>query len=109
MSAKSRSRLADYLVYIAVRITVCIVQALSFDAACGFARFLAWVAYHLDKRHRQVARENLERVQAATSQPRCSSPRRPLAISCCWSGAHDCTRLSARSRRWLSASPPPWH
>ncbi len=62
MSAKSRSRLADYLVYLAVRITVCIVQALSFDAACGFARLLAWVAYHLDKRHRQVARENLERA-----------------------------------------------
>jgi len=62
MSAKTRSRLADYLVYIVVRIAVCVVQALSFDAACGFARLLAWVVYHLDKRHRRVARENLERA-----------------------------------------------
>jgi Kdo2-lipid IVA lauroyltransferase/acyltransferase len=60
MSDKARSRVADFLVYLAVRITVCVVQALSFDAGCAFARLLAWLAYRLDKRHRLVAQENLE-------------------------------------------------
>ncbi len=60
MPEKPRSRLADYLVYLAARVTVCVVQALSFDAACVFARFLAWLAHRVDKRHRLVAQENLE-------------------------------------------------
>jgi KDO2-lipid IV(A) lauroyltransferase len=62
MSAKRRSPLKDYLVYLAVRIAVCVVQALSFEAACGFARWLAWLAYHVDRRHRLVARENIEKA-----------------------------------------------
>jgi KDO2-lipid IV(A) lauroyltransferase len=62
MSDKPRSRLADYAVYFTVRVTVCVIQALSFNAACAFARFLAWLAYHVDKRHRLVAKENLEKA-----------------------------------------------
>jgi len=60
MSDKPRSPFNDCLVYLAVRITVCVVQALSFDAACAFARWLAWMAYRIDKRHRLVAQENLK-------------------------------------------------
>src|SRR5438477_1082691 len=59
MSAKQRSAGSDYLVYLAVRIVICIVQALSFSLACRLADFTAWLIYHLDKRHRQVALENL--------------------------------------------------
>ncbi len=62
MSDKRRSCVIDCVVYLAVRITVCVVQALSFDAACGFARILAWLAYHVDRRHRRVAQDNLEKA-----------------------------------------------
>ena len=51
MSAKVRSRCGDFSVYVAVRIAVCVVQALSFDTACGLARWLGWLACHVDKRH----------------------------------------------------------
>src|SRR4051794_12075669 len=62
MSDKQRSRLGDFLVYLAVRLLVCVLQGLSFDAARGFARFLAWLAYRVDKRHRLVALENIEKA-----------------------------------------------
>src|SRR5262249_43184445 len=45
----------QFAVYVAVRIIVCILQALSSAAASGFARCLAWLAYHVDRRHREVA------------------------------------------------------
>lgn len=59
MSRKQRSLFADFLVYFAVRIFLCVLQCLSFRMACGFGRFLAWLAYHVDRRHRLVALENL--------------------------------------------------
>lgn len=62
MSAKKRSRLRDLLEYAVVRLLVCVVQALSFAAACRLAGFLAWLAYQVDKRHREVARDNLRQA-----------------------------------------------
>lgn len=62
MADKSKSAVVDYLIYCAGRVLVCVLQALSFQAACAFARFLAWVAYHVDKRHRLVAQENLAKA-----------------------------------------------
>ncbi len=62
MPEKPKSAVADYLIYLVVRLLVCILQALSFSAACGFARFLAWLVYHIDKRHRLVAQENLAKA-----------------------------------------------
>ena len=59
MAAKVRSRIRDYLVYLAVRIVVCILQSLSFEKALYLGRFLGWVAYKLNRRHRLVAQENL--------------------------------------------------
>jgi KDO2-lipid IV(A) lauroyltransferase len=41
---------------------VCVLQALSFETARRFADLLAWIAYRLDKRHRQVAIENLQKA-----------------------------------------------
>src|SRR5262249_38544641 len=38
---------------------VCLVQALSLSAARKLAAGLAWLAYRLDRRHREVARDNL--------------------------------------------------
>lgn len=57
--SKARSPLSDYLVYVLVRLFVCLIQALSFEASCSLARGLAWLVYHLDRRHRLVALDNL--------------------------------------------------
>jgi KDO2-lipid IV(A) lauroyltransferase len=60
--AKPRSALADFSVYLAIRLLVCVVQSLSFSAACALARGLAWLAYQMDRRHRLVAYENLDKA-----------------------------------------------
>ncbi len=59
MSHKRRSAPLDYAVYLVVRIGVSLLQALPFALACLLAEVLAWLLYHLDRRHRQVALENL--------------------------------------------------
>ena len=58
--SKPRSKLADFAVYLVVRVVVCIVQMLSFRAACQVAVALAWLIYHVDRRHRLVALDNLQ-------------------------------------------------
>src|SRR6266568_5330668 len=57
--ARPRSPLLDYLAYVVVRLGVCLIQMLPDEAACGFASLLATLAYYLDRRHRQVADDNL--------------------------------------------------
>jgi KDO2-lipid IV(A) lauroyltransferase len=57
--AKERSKVADYAVYFFVRVVVCLIQTLSYSIACQAAKLLAWLLYHVDKRHRKVADENL--------------------------------------------------
>src|SRR6266852_3275187 len=57
---KTRSRTADYFVYLAVRLCVCLVQALPLSASQSLAAGLAWLAYHADRRHRLVAADNLQ-------------------------------------------------
>jgi KDO2-lipid IV(A) lauroyltransferase len=52
----------DYLVYLALRSFVCVVQALSLELGHKLASGLAWLVYHLDKRHREVARDNLRQA-----------------------------------------------
>src|SRR5262249_3965189 len=61
-SEKKRSQAADLLVYAAVRIVVCVLQAMSFHLTLRFARFLAWLAYRVDRRHRLVALDNLRQA-----------------------------------------------
>ncbi|HEY1376738.1 MAG TPA: hypothetical protein VGF55_08080, partial [Gemmataceae bacterium] len=65
--AKPRKPVADYAVYLAVRLTVCVLQALSLAKARAFAHFLAWLAYRVNRRHREVARDNLRRAFPAAS------------------------------------------
>jgi KDO2-lipid IV(A) lauroyltransferase len=56
--SKPRSRVADYAVYLAVRLFVCVIQSITLAAACRFAARLAWLLYHVDRRHREVAHDN---------------------------------------------------
>ncbi|MBL8795563.1 MAG: lysophospholipid acyltransferase family protein [Planctomycetia bacterium] len=56
---KPRNRIADYFVYLVVRLGVCIIQSLSPRQSLVVADALAWLAYRLDKRHRLAAAENL--------------------------------------------------
>jgi KDO2-lipid IV(A) lauroyltransferase len=49
----------DFTVYLLVRVVVCVVQALSWPCALGLARGMAWLTYHLDRRHRLVALDNV--------------------------------------------------
>lgn len=57
--SKTRSPLLDFAVYLLVRWLVAIIQALSAEGGRCLAHGLAWLAYYLDRRHRQVADENL--------------------------------------------------
>ncbi len=57
--AKKRSWVVDYAVYLAVRTAACVVQTISWDSALSLARGLARLAYRVDRRHSQVAAENL--------------------------------------------------
>jgi KDO2-lipid IV(A) lauroyltransferase len=57
--SKPRSRIVDFAVYLAVRVFVCIIQGLSLEAGCTLANIIAWLAYRIDRRHREVAMDNL--------------------------------------------------
>jgi Kdo2-lipid IVA lauroyltransferase/acyltransferase len=61
---RAGSRYADYAVYLLVRVIVGIVQTLSIPQAFALARFLAWLLFRLDRRHREVALENLRHAFA---------------------------------------------
>ena len=56
---KTRRLWVDYLAYLAVRCVVAFAQMLSIEQSYALARFLGWVIYRVDKRHRQVGIDNL--------------------------------------------------
>jgi KDO2-lipid IV(A) lauroyltransferase len=56
---KTRRPWLDYLVYLAVRLVVALAQMLTMEQSYALARFLAWVIYQVDGRHRKVGLENL--------------------------------------------------
>ncbi len=58
--AKPRSRIADYLVYLLLRVLICIIQILPYRTALRLGEGLAWLMYRVDRRHRLVAEDNLE-------------------------------------------------
>jgi Kdo2-lipid IVA lauroyltransferase/acyltransferase len=57
---KVRRPWLDYLVYLVVRSLVAFAQMLSIEQSYSLARFLGWVLYHADKRHREVGLDNLK-------------------------------------------------
>jgi KDO2-lipid IV(A) lauroyltransferase len=60
--ARPRSLVGDYLIYLVIRLFVCLIQALPPPAARQFAAGLAWLAYRVNRRHREVARDNLRQA-----------------------------------------------
>src|SRR2546423_527404 len=59
MPTKPHKPAFDLAVYLAVRAAVGLIQALPPAWAFRLAEVLAWVAYTVDKRHREVAADNL--------------------------------------------------
>jgi Kdo2-lipid IVA lauroyltransferase/acyltransferase len=60
--SRPRSLVVDYLVYLLVRVLVAAIQLLPYRTACQVAAGLAWLAYHVDRRHRLVAADNLRQA-----------------------------------------------
>ncbi len=58
MEAK-RNPILDFLVYLAVRSVIAVLQALPLGVAESLAEGIAWAAHRFDRRHRQIARDNL--------------------------------------------------
>lgn len=59
MAKKPRKKHVDFVIYLVVRTLVCVLQGIPIAWAAGFANLLATVAYRVDRRHRNVAAENL--------------------------------------------------
>jgi KDO2-lipid IV(A) lauroyltransferase len=106
---KPRKPLTDFAVYAAVRAVVCVLQALPLRIALGFGRCLALFAYRVDKRHREVARDNLRHA----FPERCADPIEcDRLVRACY--IHFCTmviELAVISRRmhlynWRSFGTP---
>jgi KDO2-lipid IV(A) lauroyltransferase len=57
--AHPRRKSVDYLVYLVVLFVVCIGQMMTVEQSYAFARLLARIMYHLDRRHRVVGLDNL--------------------------------------------------
>lgn len=70
MAKKARKPVVDLAVYVVVRMAVCVLTAVPLKITLGFAHLLAWFAYTVDKRHREVARDNLRHA----FPERCADP-----------------------------------
>ena len=72
-------RLTDWLVYLLVRLFICVVQAISLETCHTIARLLGWVAGDVVGLRRQVVEENLSHVF-----PNLSARERRLLIRQMW-------------------------
>jgi KDO2-lipid IV(A) lauroyltransferase len=71
-------RARDYLVYLVIRTTVCLLQCLSIESAYAASRVLARLAYIVDRRHRTIAIENL---RLAFGDTLCDKDRRRMVLA----------------------------
>jgi KDO2-lipid IV(A) lauroyltransferase len=58
--AKKRNRYVDYTVYTIIRLFAAFLRALPYSMACRVSDGLAWLVRKVDKRHRLVAKDNLQ-------------------------------------------------
>ena len=54
--------ITDWLVYLAVRLVLCLIQSLRLETGYALARLIGLLGYHLNQRHRLVAEDNLRRA-----------------------------------------------
>ncbi len=63
----SRKNILDYLVYVAVRILICVVQAMPLETGCKLARASAWLMSDVLRMRAKVVDENLTHAFADLS------------------------------------------
>ena len=85
--SKPRSAVADYAVYLVIRVVVCFLQMLTLPRRRGFAGVLAWLAYRVDRRHRLVADDNLrhafpDRYDDRRARPAWCGPSIAISARC---------------------------
>jgi KDO2-lipid IV(A) lauroyltransferase len=56
---RPRSLLLDYLIYLAIRILICLAQAFPLKDVLSLAGPIGWLCHRFDRRHRLVAEENV--------------------------------------------------
>lgn len=79
----SRSKVKDYLAYLMARFFICILQILSYRAAIRFAKRLGQLVYHLDRRHRKVALDNLRHAYSELSEEEREEMVRAMYVHLC--------------------------
>jgi Kdo2-lipid IVA lauroyltransferase/acyltransferase len=60
--SRKQSAPMQYAIYLAIRFVVALIQALPFRSTNGVAGCLAWLLYRVNRRHREVARDNLKQA-----------------------------------------------
>ena len=73
--SKTRSAVNDYLVSVIIRCVVTIIHVIPFSWSCQIARGLAWILFRVDRRHREVARDNLRPCLRGPGYPKWRSKR----------------------------------
>jgi KDO2-lipid IV(A) lauroyltransferase len=58
---RKRSGVLHFVIYLAVRCAVSVVQIIPYSSARTLANWLAWLAFKLDRRHRLIALDNLRK------------------------------------------------
>ena len=80
---RARRAVADFAVYLVVRLLVCVLQSLSLRAGLALADRLAWLAYHLDRRHRLVALDNFAQAYPEMDEAGRDAAVRAIYRHCC--------------------------
>ena len=98
-----RKHVVDYLVYVAVRIVICIVQAIRIETGLGMARWLAWLFNDVIRMRAHVIDENLAHAFADLSaRDRTALARRMWSICSSWPSKWPTSR--ARSTRRIGGN-----
>lgn len=68
---RRRNRLADYTVYLCVRIATTLARSVHYDHAYGAARFLGTLFYYVSRRHRVRSIEHIKRSFPGWPESKC--------------------------------------
>ena len=102
--SKKRRLWLDYLAYLAVRFVVAFAQMLSIEQSYALARFLGWVIYKVDSRHRQVGNRQPDSGIRRPVHRRRARPDRARSVSPFLHDAHgDPAHAAQASSRELAS------